>query len=214
MACREGCRNWWHTGLVAPRLFFRWSFCLLLTRAIPVLSGAHSRRSMPGQFAASGPTYSLDSHYEFARPSHALLDGIYWRGGFPTCWCAGRTPGGYSRPRRCGLSCRVSTAIPQAHEDTAYRVQLTHGGAPASHLSVVAIGPGARPRREMGYLVNPRKVALVCRSGHPDDRRRSGLARDQQCGPGLAVGASAALARCIPVWPIPWLRKQAGNDFG
>src|SRR5262249_31297793 len=30
--------------------------------------------------------------YEWARPSHALLDGIYWRMGFPTCWCAGRTP--------------------------------------------------------------------------------------------------------------------------
>src|SRR5262245_50381734 len=30
--------------------------------------------------------------YEFARPCHALLDGIYWRMGFPTCWCAGRTP--------------------------------------------------------------------------------------------------------------------------
>jgi hypothetical protein len=30
--------------------------------------------------------------YEFAQPSHALLDGIYWRIGFPTCWCAGRVP--------------------------------------------------------------------------------------------------------------------------
>jgi len=38
---------------------------------------------------------------------------------------------------------------------------------------------------------------------------RSRLARHQQGGSGLAVGAAAALARCKPAWLIPWLRKQA-----
>ena len=35
--------------------------------------------------------------YEHARPSHALLDGIYWQIGFPTCWCAGRVPADVAR---------------------------------------------------------------------------------------------------------------------
>jgi hypothetical protein len=30
--------------------------------------------------------------FEFAAPGHALLDALYWRLGFPTCWCAGRVP--------------------------------------------------------------------------------------------------------------------------
>ena len=30
--------------------------------------------------------------FEFAAPGHALHDGVYWRIGFPTCWCAGRVP--------------------------------------------------------------------------------------------------------------------------
>lgn len=30
--------------------------------------------------------------FEFAAPGHTLLDAVYWRIGFPTCWCAGRVP--------------------------------------------------------------------------------------------------------------------------
>jgi hypothetical protein len=31
---------------------------------------------------------------EHTRPPHALLDGIDWQVGFPTCWCAGRVSAG------------------------------------------------------------------------------------------------------------------------
>jgi Phosphotransferase enzyme family len=30
--------------------------------------------------------------HEFAMPGHVLCDAVYWRIGFPTCWCAGRVP--------------------------------------------------------------------------------------------------------------------------
>jgi hypothetical protein len=67
--------------------------------------------------------------YEFARPSHALLDGIYWRMGFPTCWCAGRIPADVAARVDAAYRAELGTAIPQAHEDTAYRVELTYMAA-------------------------------------------------------------------------------------
>ena len=51
--------------------------------------------------------------YEFARPSHALLDGIYWRIGFPTCWCAGRTPADIAGRVDAVYRAELSTAIPR-----------------------------------------------------------------------------------------------------
>jgi len=67
--------------------------------------------------------------YEFSRPSHALLDGIYWRIGFPTCWCAGRTPTDIAARVDAVYRAELSTAIPQAHEETVYRVELTYMAA-------------------------------------------------------------------------------------
>jgi hypothetical protein len=67
--------------------------------------------------------------YEFARPSHALLDGVYWRMGFPTCWCAGRTPTDVAARVDAVYRAELSTAIPLAHEDTAYHVELTYMAA-------------------------------------------------------------------------------------
>jgi hypothetical protein len=67
--------------------------------------------------------------YEFARPSHALLDGIYWRMGFPTCWCAGRTPADVTARVDAVYRAELSTAIPLADEDTAYRIELTYMAA-------------------------------------------------------------------------------------
>jgi hypothetical protein len=82
--------------------------------------------------------------YEFARPSHALLDGIYWRMGFPTCWCAGRTPADVAARVDPVYRAELSTAIPLAYEDTGLsRRAHLYGGGLASHLYVVAIGPGA-----------------------------------------------------------------------
>jgi Phosphotransferase enzyme family len=64
--------------------------------------------------------------YEFARPSHALLDGIYWRMGFPTCWCAGRTPADIVARIDATYRMELGNSIPLALDDTAYRIELTY----------------------------------------------------------------------------------------
>jgi phosphotransferase family enzyme len=67
--------------------------------------------------------------YEFARPSHALLDGIYWRMGFPTCWCAGRIPADVAAGVDAVYRAELGTAIPQVHDDTVYRAELAYMAA-------------------------------------------------------------------------------------
>jgi hypothetical protein len=67
--------------------------------------------------------------YEFARPSHALLDGIYWRMGFPTCWCAGRTPAVVAASIDTIYRMELGNSIPLALDDSAYRIELTYMAA-------------------------------------------------------------------------------------
>jgi len=67
--------------------------------------------------------------YEFARPSHAQLDGIYWRMGFPTCWCAGRTPVDVAARIDAAYRMELGTSIPLALDDRAYRIELTYMSA-------------------------------------------------------------------------------------
>jgi len=67
--------------------------------------------------------------FEFARPSHALLDGIYWRMGFPTCWCAGRTPADVAARVDAAYRVELGRSIPLALDDTAYRIELAYMSA-------------------------------------------------------------------------------------
>ena len=67
--------------------------------------------------------------YEFARPCHALLDGIYWRMGFPTCWCAGRIPADVADRIDATYRMELGNSIPLALDDKAYRIELTHMSA-------------------------------------------------------------------------------------
>jgi len=64
--------------------------------------------------------------YEFARPAHALLDGIYWRIGFPTCWCAGRVPDEVARRVDAVYRAEIARAIPPARDDDAYRTEIAY----------------------------------------------------------------------------------------
>jgi hypothetical protein len=64
--------------------------------------------------------------YEWARPSHALLDGIYWRLGFPTCWCAGRTPVDVCARIDAVYRKEVARSISLALDDTAYRAEVAY----------------------------------------------------------------------------------------
>ena len=67
--------------------------------------------------------------YEFAWPTHALLDGIYWRIGFPTCWCAGRVPDDVARRIDAVYRAEIARAIPPARDDRAYRTETAHVAA-------------------------------------------------------------------------------------
>lgn len=67
--------------------------------------------------------------YEFARPGHALLDGIYWRIGFPTCWCAGRTPDDVAERIDEAYRAEIARAIPVARDDVAYRTEMAYVAA-------------------------------------------------------------------------------------
>ena len=67
--------------------------------------------------------------YEHARPSHALLDGIYWQIGFPTCWCAGRLPPDVASRIADVYRAEIAKAMPSARDDAVYRAELAYVAA-------------------------------------------------------------------------------------
>jgi hypothetical protein len=67
--------------------------------------------------------------YEFSQPSHALLDGTYWRLGFPTCWCAGRVPTDVTARVEAVYRIELGNSIPVALDDTAYSIELAYMSA-------------------------------------------------------------------------------------
>ncbi len=59
--------------------------------------------------------------FEFAAPGHALFDAVYWRMGFPTCWCAGRVPDQVAELVEKAYLDTVAGAIPDARDIAAFR---------------------------------------------------------------------------------------------
>jgi len=64
--------------------------------------------------------------YEWARPSHALLDGVYWRMGFPTCWCAGRTPADVCARIDAVYRKELAQSISLALDDKVYQTEAAY----------------------------------------------------------------------------------------
>jgi hypothetical protein len=93
----------------------------------PWLSLVHGDPCPDNALLVDGRIRLID--YEWARPSHALLDGIYWRMGFPTCWCAGRTPVDMCARVDAVYRAELAHAIPLALDDTAYRTEVAHMSA-------------------------------------------------------------------------------------
>lgn len=69
--------------------------------------------------AADGTAKLLD--FEFSSPGHALLDAMYWRIGFPTCWCAGTVPAPVADRIDRAYRAIVAETVPVAADDDAYR---------------------------------------------------------------------------------------------
>lgn len=80
--------------------------------------------------------------FEFAAPGHALLDGIYWRMGFPTCWCAGRLPDSVLARVESAYRAELGTVIPAALDDESYRREI-------------ALIAAARLLRSLAWLLEP-----------------------------------------------------------
>ena len=90
----------------------------------PWLSLVHGDPCPDNTLIVDGQIRLID--YEWARPSHALLDGIYWQIGFPTCWCAGRTPPDVAARVDSVYRRELGRAVPLALDDTAFHSELAY----------------------------------------------------------------------------------------
>jgi hypothetical protein len=90
----------------------------------PWLTLVHGDPCPDNSLVVDGNVRLID--YEFARPSHALLDGVYWRMGFPTCWCAGRIPTEVAFSVEAIYRAELGNAIPLALDDRAYRAETAY----------------------------------------------------------------------------------------
>src|SRR5262249_10829632 len=83
----------------------------------PWLSLVHGDPCPDNALLVDGRIRLID--YEWARPSHALLDGLYWRMGFPTCWCAGRIPADVAARVDAIYRAELARKMPLALDDAA-----------------------------------------------------------------------------------------------
>lgn len=113
-------------GIAAPRAEFQ-AVAAALAAPGPFLAYTHGDACPDNVFITNGTARLID--FEFGRFGHALLDAIYFRIGFPTCWCAGRCPA--ETVARCEAVYRaeVACSIPAAADDTEFHAALAHVGA-------------------------------------------------------------------------------------
>lgn len=58
--------------------------------------------------------------FEFARPGHALIDGLYPQLPFPTCWCCNLVPDGFAAELAAVYRKELITGVPEAANDDLY----------------------------------------------------------------------------------------------
>jgi hypothetical protein len=93
----------------------------------PWLSLVHGDPCPDNALLVGGRVRLID--YEWARPAHALLDGNYWKMGFPTCWCAGRTPADVAARVDAVYRAELAHSIPLALDDSAYHTEAAYMSA-------------------------------------------------------------------------------------
>jgi hypothetical protein len=98
----------------------------------PFLAFTHSDPCPDNNRWQDGELRLLD--FEFGQLRHALVDGVYGRVPFPTCWCLGRLPvdlpGEMERIYRTALL----AGVPEASEDVRFHTALT---AACAHWTAV-----------------------------------------------------------------------------
>ncbi len=73
----------------------------------------------PGNWLRTGDTDRL-LDFEFAGAGHALVDGVYGRVPFPTCWCIGRLPEHVSQAMERAYRTELAHGCPAARDDARY----------------------------------------------------------------------------------------------
>ncbi|HEY9293296.1 MAG TPA: phosphotransferase [Microlunatus sp.] len=64
--------------------------------------------------------------FEFARPGHALLDGLYPQLPFPTCWCCNRLPAEVDAEAAVAYRTELIKGVPEAADDEMYDEAVSH----------------------------------------------------------------------------------------
>jgi len=93
----------------------------------PWLTLVHGDPCPDNVLIADGRIRLID--FEFARPGHALIDAVYWRFGFPTCWCAGRIPDAVAARADAAYRAQAGLVIGDALDDTHFRRESAYVAA-------------------------------------------------------------------------------------
>jgi len=97
--------------------------------------------------------------FEFAGPGHALLDAVYWRMGFSTCWCAGRIPDAVSERIDAVYRRAMADVVPEAADQDAFRREQAIVGAIWLFGSLAWLLEGAlKEDREWGISSNRSRI--------------------------------------------------------
>jgi hypothetical protein len=78
-------------------------------------------------FMIDGNVLLID--FEFARFGHALIDGVYGRMMFPTCWCCNRLPRPVIKRMEDAYRTELARTVPQAADDALFNAALVHACA-------------------------------------------------------------------------------------
>jgi hypothetical protein len=93
----------------------------------PFLAYIHGDPCPDNVFFAGEQLRLID--FEFGRFGHALLDGIYGRMMFPTCWCANRLPSGLVTQMESVYRAELAAGCPEAEDDHVFETALVHACA-------------------------------------------------------------------------------------
>ncbi len=93
----------------------------------PFLAYTHGDPCPDNVFLVNGEARLID--FEHGRFGHALIDGVYVRMAFPTCWCAGRSPDDVVARCEAAYRAELARRVPPAADDAIYFRALTEAAA-------------------------------------------------------------------------------------
>src|SRR5262249_17518841 len=89
-----------------------------LTDPGPFLAYTHGDPCPDNDLLVDGALKLVD--FEFGAYRHALIDGVYGRICFPTCWCVNRLPSSVAQEMEAAYRTALSQSCPAAADDRAF----------------------------------------------------------------------------------------------